>query len=199
MILSLSTATHLYWLGRYMVRVEGICQLAPFQNDQKAMQFAHAFCLPAWNVESLERLLHDPVQPSSLPSNLAVIQENAQSVRGVISQATFEALNTLWRMRDHPEVSTCQLLAQAKAAFAHEQGLVQTFWSLGQAIEAVDMSLRLEDSPQPALAILKTVQPCLPETWQRPKRLIDSVLSYPSASSFYSLTDGLSEMFAEGP
>lgn len=199
MILSLSTATHLYWLGRYMVRVEGICQLAPFQNDQKALQFAHAFCLPAWNTASLERLLHDPAQPSSLPSNLAVIQENAQSVRGVISQATFEALNTLWRMRHDPSSSTCELLATAKAAFAQEQGLVQTFWSLGQAIEAVDMSLRLEDSPQPALDVLQQVQQYLPEAWQRPKRLIDSVLAYPSATSFYSLTDGLNEMFAEGP
>jgi uncharacterized alpha-E superfamily protein len=122
MILSLSTATHLYWLGRYMVRVEGICQLAPFQNDQAAVRFAHAFCLPAWNVASLERLLHDPAQPSSLPSHLAVIQENAQSVRGVISQATFEALHTLWRMRDDPLVSTCQLLAEGQGSVCSRAG-----------------------------------------------------------------------------
>lgn len=99
MILLLSTASNLYWLGRYMIRIDGLCRLLPFQDDKEAIEFSHAFTLSAFNAETLNTLLTDPLHPSSIAANLAAVRENMQAVRGVVSQELFESLNMLTNPR----------------------------------------------------------------------------------------------------
>jgi uncharacterized alpha-E superfamily protein len=84
MILPLSAAANFYWLGRYLVRVDGLSHLH-FSDDLEAQSFAHAFNLPAWNAETLNGLIHDPSQSGSLPANLETVKHNIQSVRAVLS------------------------------------------------------------------------------------------------------------------
>lgn len=198
MILSLSTASHLYWLGRYMVRVQGLCRLDPFASDQRAVEFAAAFGLPAWNVETLEALLNNPEQSGSLMSNLSAIQANVQSVRGVLAQPVFECFNTLWRLRTESRQQICQHLAAAQAAMESQHALIQAFWLLGETIETADLSLRLRESPQEAIHAVRLVLPQLPEAWQSLQVWLDRFAQSPDGNHFYSLCQAVHDLLAEG-
>ncbi len=103
MILVLSTAQSLYWLGRIAVRIDNLCHLLPFEDDEAARSYAHAFALPAWSADTLNQLLLDPDQTVSLPGNLQHLFENVQQVRGVILEQTYQAFNALQQTDIEPE------------------------------------------------------------------------------------------------
>ena len=70
MILLSSNANNIFWLGRYLTRIQYFCNKLPFTDDQKAIDFSHAFCLPAYDAASLNTLALDPEQQFSLMSQL---------------------------------------------------------------------------------------------------------------------------------
>ncbi|NEU34916.1 alpha-E domain-containing protein, partial [bacterium LRH843] len=53
MILLSTNAENIFWLGRYLTRTQYLCAQFPFTQDQPAMDYAHAFCLPAFDACSL--------------------------------------------------------------------------------------------------------------------------------------------------
>ncbi|MEC7119702.1 MAG: alpha-E domain-containing protein [Pseudomonadota bacterium] len=200
MILTLSAASSLYWLGRYMVRVEGLCRLEPFQDDAHAVAYANAFSLPAWNVETLSQLLRDPNHLGSLPNNLAVIQDNVQSVRGILGREVFEAFNALWRQRGQSDACICDLLHQASQHMQALDLFTQVFWSLGRAVESVDMALRLGEPAQPAAQQVLQVAQRLPDPeWQSILECAEQLAISPDTSNLYGLCDRLHPAFVEGP
>jgi len=199
MILPMSTASHLYWLGRYWVRVEGLCQVVPFFNDDAARAFAHAFSLPAWNAETMNALINDPEQSGSLPSNLEAIKQNIQSLRGVLTAATFEAFHELSRGYLHRTVDeTLLLLHHCRSAFIEETPMVQRFCRMGEAIERIDIALRLAESPAGEIQALGGILDSLPIGWQRLKEPIVHLNQRYDRVSFYDLSDRVHELFRNG-
>jgi uncharacterized alpha-E superfamily protein len=199
MILTLSAASSLYWLGRYMLRVEALCERLPFEDDDQALAYADSFSLSAWNVETLNAVLHDPQRVGSLPNNLAVIQDNIQAVRGILPRSVFEAFNALWRQREQPDACTCDLLQQAAAQLQHLDVVARSFWQLGRSLEAVDMALRLHEPVQPVAEQLLQVAHQLPlPEWQSQVDLVAQLVEQPDVIRLYALCDRLHLAFVEG-
>lgn len=200
MILLLSTASNLYWLGRYMIRIDGLCRLLPFTDDQEAVQFSHAFSLPAWNAETLNHLLHDENQPASITANLHAVRENMQCVRGVISQELFELLNLLTHPKQKVRHKVCELISGCCEAVFDEEDTVRLFWQLGQCIEQIDSALRLKRSPDMAIQDLRTVVEMLsPIGWTSLEAPWLELQQKQDITALYSFCDQMQALFEEGP
>lgn len=198
MILPLSTAANLYWLGRYLVRVDGLCHLLPFNDDLEAQSFAHAFNLPAWNAETLNALIHDPHQAGSLPANLDAVKQNIQAVRGVLSAQTFEALHSLCCSVGATVEDMKEMLRESRAAQKQESTMVQLFLRMGQSVERVDINLRLIRDPAKDIKALGEVLDLLPIGWQRLKEPIMLLNKRYDRVAFYDLSDRIHELFRNG-
>ena len=48
MILLNTSAENIFWLGRYISRIQYLCHQFPFKKDDQAIQYAQAFCWPAF-------------------------------------------------------------------------------------------------------------------------------------------------------
>ena len=200
MIMLLSTASNLYWLGRFMIRIDGICRLLPFTDDDEAVAFAHAFSLPAWNAETLNQLLHDETQPSSITASLLAIRENMQSVRGVISQQLFECLNELTNPRQDFKTKACAMISSCCETILNEEDNVRLFWQLGQSIEQIDIALRLDHSPNMAITDLRAVVEMLsPIGWQSLEAPWVELQQRKDINALYSFCDQMQALFEEGP
>lgn len=199
MILPLSTAANLYWLGRYLVRVDGLSHLLPFTDDLEAQSFAHAFNLPAWNAETLNALIHDINQSGSLPSNLDAVKQNIQSVRGVLTAPTFEAFHALCCQDNNASVDDmADLLRECHSALKHESTMVQLFLRMGESVERVDINLRLIKDPAKDIKALSDVLDLLPIGWQRLKEPIMLLNKRYDRVAFYDLSDRIHELFRNG-
>lgn len=200
MILLLSTASNLYWLGRYMIRIDGLCRLLPFTDDQEALQFSHAFSLSAWNAKTLNALLQDPNQPASIIANLSAVRENMQCVRGVISQEVFESLNILTNPKQQFKNKVCELISGCCEAVLDEDENVRLFWQLGQCIEQIDNALRLKRSPDMAIQDLRTVVEMLsPIGWTALEAPWVELQQNKDITALYSFCDQMQALFEEGP
>ena len=198
MILPLSTAANLYWLGRYLVRVDGLCHLLPFTDDLEAQSFAHAFNLPAWNAETLNALVHDPSQSGSLPANLDAVKQNIQSVRGVLTAPTFEAFHALCCHVDASVDEMTEMLRVCHAALKQEGPMAQLFLRMGESVERVDINLRLIKDPAQDIKALGEVLDLLPIGWQRLKEPIMLLNKRYDRVAFYDLSDRIHELFRNG-
>lgn len=200
-VLSLRTAFNLFWLGRYMGRLEGLCELQPLTDDRRAARFAQAFALPAWNAETLHWLLHEPTQPVSILASLQAIQCNTQEVRGCLSRSAYRVLQQLWRLYEVDNPDYCPLLGQACEHLQQElPELERTFWQLGLLVERLDRSLRLHESGQASVQALQALVKKLPPGWAVIGQQVDQLGEAPAdANVFYALCHELDELFAEGP
>lgn len=85
MVLLNTNAQHIFWLGRYLSRTQFLCSHFPFLDDEAAVAYAHAFCLPAFDASSLNELVLDSTQPTSFTQQFQVAKDNIQELRGVLS------------------------------------------------------------------------------------------------------------------
>ncbi|XID74198.1 alpha-E domain-containing protein [Alkanindiges sp. WGS2144] len=200
MILLLSKASNLYWLGRFMIRIDGICRLLPFTDDHEALEYSQAFGLPAWDSATLNQLMYDASQPASIPSNLQVVRENMQYVRGVISQELFECLNILTSPRQQFKDRACGLISDCCETIIDEDDNVRLFWQLGQSIEQIDIALRLKHSPEMAILDLRTVIEMLsPIGWQALEAPWVELQQRQDITALYNFCDQMQASFEEGP
>lgn len=200
MILILSTASNLYWLGRYMIRVDGLCRMLPFNDDHEAISFAHAMALPAWDAASLNRLLHDPTQAASIYAILQGIRENTQAARGVISQNLFESLNILTNPKHASIGYICNLISECTVQVIDEDETVHLFWQLGQCVEQIDAAIRLKRSAALAIEDLRTVVEMLsPMGWSALEEAWERLQHQHDITSLYNFCDHMHALFEDGP
>lgn len=196
--LPLRTAFNLYWLGRYMARIEVLCRINPLEDDTRAAHFAKAFALPAWNAETLHWLLNEPTQPVSILANLKNIHQNTQEVRGCVSRDAYSALNALWRLYDVEQADYCGALNHAMRQLGEQlPEAADPFWHLGLVIERLDAAMRLEQGEGPWTEALGALIARLPPGWHGLQRCLtpDAL----EAGGFYVLCSELNDLFTEGP
>jgi hypothetical protein len=200
MMLSLSTAHHLFWLGRYMSRNETVMSILPLVDDDVAVAFARAFSLKARSADALNAQLAHPDMAGSVPANFAQIQDNVQYVRGVLHRTTFEAFNQLWRLRDDPLFHAVERLQHAKRSMQDESADVCLYWQLGECVEHIDAAMRQGRDAHVAIGRLQDVAARLPQpSWLPIIAICHELQTQPDFGTFYFLCDRLHELFEEGP
>ena len=80
MNLSSSDAREIFCLARYLTRIQYVCQQFPFKQNDAALTYAHAFCLPAFDAASLNELILNEEQPASFAMQFEQTQIKIQNL-----------------------------------------------------------------------------------------------------------------------
>ena len=142
MVLLNSSAHQIYWLGRYLMRVQFAASHLPFTQDEEATNFAAAFGLVIENAELLNHYMLDKKQTFSLLNQVVIAKDNIQELRGILSSSAYAELNNVINtLQGQPEIlrRAVEKCTQILEAENEDVGL---FLYLGQKIEQFDIELR---------------------------------------------------------
>lgn len=143
MIILNSNAQNIYWVGRYLSRIQYLCGQFPFQTDEEAVQYAHAFCLPAFNASSLNELTLNPEQPASFHQQFQSVKHNIQDLRGVLSIKAYCELKQMIITANENAGYICSVVDECSDVLESENEDIFLFFSLGQLFENLDRQIRL--------------------------------------------------------
>lgn len=197
MILLSSNAQHIFWLGRYLTRIQYTCSLFPFTEDESARHYAHAFCLPAFDACSLNELILDPEQPFSFHQQFQNAKNNIHDLRGVLSAHCFAELNQLLRQAENHAGYICDVAAECNDVLEAEADEdIFMFFCLGQKVEQLDRHIRLQQNRQAVLTELDVLiekfrvlgWTSLAAAWQQLKKM-------PDCNHFYHFSDHIQNLF----
>lgn len=196
MILLSSNANNIFWLGRYLTRIQYFCNKLPFTDDQKAIDFSHAFCLPAYDAASLNTLALDPEQQFSLMSQFAVARDNIHELRAVLSANTYAEMIQLVKNASSQPGYICDVVSECNELLESESEDVFLFFSLGQKLELLDSLIRFKQDPSAVLNEIDVIVGLLNELgWTALDDAWISLKQSPDTMSFYHFGDQLQLMF----
>lgn len=196
MILLSSTAQNIFWLGRYLSRIQQACSLLPFQQDKEAIEYAHVFCLPAWDANSLNALFLDPEQPFSIARQFCNVRDNIQQLRAVLSPRAYSELNQLTKVVDDKNLSLCEVVNECSEVLEGEVEQVFLFYALGRAVEDLDHHCRLEEVTQVQLKEIDKILGLLKEYgWHACQESWQQLCVEQNMSTLYHFSDDLMTMF----
>lgn len=196
MILLSSNANNIFWLGRYLTRIQYFCNKLPFTDDQKAIDFSHAFCLPAYDSASLNTLALDPEQQFSLMSRFAVARDNIHELRAVLSANTYAEMIQLVKNASSQPGYICDVVSECNELLESESEDVFLFFSLGQKLELLDSLIRFKQDPSAVLNEIDVIVGLLNELgWTALDDAWISLKQSPDTMSLYHFGDQLQLMF----
>lgn len=196
MILLSSNANNIFWLGRYLMRIQYLCNKVPFTDDQKAIEFSHAFCLPAYDAASLNALALDLEQHFSFVNQFRVAKDNIQELRAVLSAKAYAELNLLIKNASAQPSYICDVVAECTEILESEIEDVFLFFSLGQKIELLDSTLRFKHNPENLIIEIDSIVQQLNELgWTALDEAWQTLKQSPDMMNFYHFADQLQLMF----
>ncbi|MEQ1141813.1 alpha-E domain-containing protein [Acinetobacter soli] len=196
MILLSSNANNIFWLGRYLTRIQYFCNKLPFTDDQKAIDFSHAFCLPAYDAASLNTLALDHEQQFSLMSQFAVARDNIHELRAVLSANTYAEMIKLVKNASSQPGYICDVVSECNELLESESEDVFLFFSLGQKLELLDSLIRFKQDPSSVLNEIDVIVALLNELgWTALHDAWISLKQSPDTMSLYHFGDQLQLMF----
>ncbi|KGQ70449.1 hypothetical protein OA57_06290 [Chelonobacter oris] len=143
-ILLLSTANDLFWLGRYMQRAMKIQARLFIHKDIEVRQYLALL--------GITPPTDYPDQPEAfvlellLPHYFEMINNNVQTIRGVIDKDAYQLFTDVTRLRQNGSLrAACFELYACRQAMNAQDGWVKIFWKLGEAVEKLDEHIRFGD------------------------------------------------------
>jgi uncharacterized circularly permuted ATP-grasp superfamily protein len=209
MILLLSTANYLVWLGRYSERLyyyDNIIKQLVKGNIKKA-QLHHLINHLGFNVDPNQplktmkaQMLRD-LEQEKIPNIVQSIETNVQEAKGVIGKDTAELYNLIKRLSSAGtyRAATLQLHA-CNAAMAQEHPIVTCFWQLGRHFEQLERAVFLnEDTVAISLEFKHWINK-LPENtrWRELIRLTNQMIKSQQLSDFQLLSKECSTILQQG-
>lgn len=196
MILLSSNAQQIFWLGRYLTRVQYLCSQFPFEDDELADQYAHAFALNAHNADSLNHLVQDEQQFASFTQQFQCAKDNIQDLRGVLSAKSYAELNQLIKTASENKSYICDVVGECHDILEAESQDVFLFFVLGQHVEQLDRQLRLQQETQDTLIDLEKIIYLLSHLgWSELKGAWLQLQILPNSINFYRFSDHIQQLF----
>ncbi|WP_347460312.1 alpha-E domain-containing protein [Acinetobacter thermotolerans] len=196
MILLSSNAEHIFWLGRYLARTQFLCAHFPFLEDEAAVAYAHAFCLPAFDASSLNELVLDPAQPYSFQQQFKIAKDNIQELRGILSAKAYAELNRLIKTADQNAGYICDVVPDCQDILEGESPGIFLFFSLGQCLEQLDQQMRLGESTAVTISKVDYVIETLVQMgWNDLEEYWDQLRKNTDLNNFYQFSDYIHHMF----
>ena len=209
MILLLSTASHLIWLGRYSERLyyydNVMKQLV--KDDLKKSQLKHLISHLGFDADADEsfktmkaQMLSD-LERNIIPNIVQSIDDNVQEAKGVIGKDTAELYNLIKRLSSAGtyRAATLQLHA-CNAAMKQEHPTVTCFWQLGRHFEQLERAVLLEeDSIEVSLEFKYWINE-LPENtrWRELTRLANQMIRSKKFSDFQLISKEFNIILRQG-
>ena len=196
MILLSSNAQQIFWLGRYLTRVQYLCSQFPFQDNEQARAYANAFALAAHDAESLNQLVQNPQQLASFTQQFQCAKDNIQDLRGVLSSKSYAELNQLIKTASENKNYICDVVGECHDILEAESQDVFLFFVLGQNVEQLDRQLRLHQETQETLVDLDKVIDLLSHLgWAELKNAWLQLQILPNSINFYRFSDHIQQLF----
>ena len=209
MILLLSTANHLIWLGRYSERL--YCYDNIFKHlvkgDLEKSRVQHLISNLGFDVdidESLKVMTAKMIlelEQRKIPAIIESIESNVQDAKGVIGKDTAELYNLIKRLSSAGTYRAATLQLQAcNAAMKQENPTVTCFWQLGRCFEQLERAVLLgEDTTAISLEFKHWINQ-LPENtrWRELLRLTNQMINSKRPSDFESLSREYSTILRQG-
>lgn len=196
MIILNSNAQNIYWVGRYLARIQYLCGQFPFQTDDEAHQYAHAFCLPAFNACSLNELVLNPDQPASFHQQFEYVKNNIQDLRGVLSIQAYCELKKMIDAANENAGYICSVVDECSDVLEAENEDIFLFYSLGQLFENLDRQIRLNhDVKQTLNTLADLIEILKAKGWDSLDEAWQHLIQHPNTNSFYQLHDQVQSLF----
>ena len=196
MIILNSNAQNIYWVGRYLARIQYLCSQFPFQTDDEAMQYSHAFCLPAFNASSLNELVLNPEQPTSFHQQFESVKNNIQDLRGVLSIQAYCELKKMIDAANDNAGYICTVVDECSEVLEAENEDIFLFYSLGQMFENLDRQIRLNHNIETTLnSLSKLIEILKIKGWDSVDEAWQHLIQHPNSNSFYQLHDQVQYLF----
>lgn len=196
MILLNTNAQNIFWLGRYLSRIQYTCSQFPFTDNQTALEYAQAFCLPAYDAHSLNVFIQDPEQAISFEQQFQCTKNNIHDLRGILTAKSFAELNLLIGQAEKNRAYICDIAGDCNEVLESEENTsIFLFFSLGQRVEQLDRCLRLK---QDVVGVLSEIQKLIPlvyslgfthlkDAWERLKKNVNIESYFTFSHEIHSL------------
>ncbi|QIO06259.1 alpha-E domain-containing protein [Acinetobacter shaoyimingii] len=196
MILLTSNVQNIFWVGKYLTRVQYLCGQFPFQNDEQAMTYAHAFCLPAFDASSLNELVLNPEQPASFHQQFQCVKNNIHDLRGILSMQTYSAMKKMIDAADKNAGYICTVVDECSEVLEAENEDIFLFYSLGELMEKLDHQIRLNQSYTDTVEKMDGLIELLNQYgWNDLNEKWAEFKAEPNFNNFYQLNDQVQSFF----
>ena len=209
MILLLSTASYLIWLGRYSERlyyyddimkqlIKGNLEKSQIQHLIRHLGFAAD---ASESLKTMKAKMMTDLEQNIIPSVVQSIETNVQEAKGVIGKDTAELYNLIKRLSSAGtyRAATLQLYA-CNAAMAQEHATVICFWQLGRHFERLERAVLLNEDSMAASLEFKHWINKLPENtrWRELIRLTNQMIKSKQFSDFTLISQEFNIILRQG-
>lgn len=203
LILLLSTASNLVWLGRYSERLRHYERILTDLSEHKLSQaeignIVQCLGLPS-NQDADDLLTY--LTHQKIPETIGFIEQNVQDVKGVIGKDTAELYNLIKRLANAGAYRAASLqLYACNAAMQQENPIVVTFWQLGHSFEALDRNILMNQPGGDRVQALQQIVYKLPENtrWRELDRLLNQFSKSNNPQDFYHFAQAFNKILQQG-